>query len=92
MPTKSDAQIERETERAIQAEEKVTIVIPEDPRVKSDEQFWEHCLNGVVYRYPRGVPVELPKTLAETFLRKLRMQKESAVVISTFKGVGKKLN
>jgi hypothetical protein len=89
---KSPEAIEKETEKRIAAEEKVTFIIPTDPRFPADQQFWEHCVNGVIYRYPRGEQIELPKSLAETFLRKLKMQQASAMVIGEFKGIGKKIN
>jgi len=88
----SPEEVEKETEQRIQEEDKVTFVIPIDPRFQADQQFWEHNVNGVTYRYPRGVPVQLPKSLAETFLRKLKMQQQSTIVIGQFSGVGKKLD
>lgn len=84
--------VEAATERRIAAEEKVSFIIPVDPRFPADQQFWEHCINGVVYRYPRGEEIELPKSLADVFVRKLKMQQQSAVVIGEFSGKGKKLD
>ena len=84
--------VEKETEKRIAAEEKKTFIIPVDPRFPSDRQFWEHNINGVTYRYPRGEEIELPVSLANTILRKLKMQQASAVVIGEFKGKGKRLD
>lgn len=84
--------VEKATETRIKAEEKVSFTIPYDPRIPADQQFWEHNVNGVTYRYPRGEEIQLPKSLADVFLRKLRLQKESAIVISEFNGKGKKLD
>ena len=90
--TLSPEEVEKVTEQRIKEEEKVTFVIPIDPRFQADQQFWEHNVNGVTYRYPRGVPVQLPKSLADTFLRKLKMQQQSTIVIGQFAGVGKRLD
>lgn len=84
--------IEKATLKRISEEEKVSFIIPVDPRFPSDQQFWEHNINGVNYRFPRGEELELPKSLADVFIRKLKMQQESAVVIGQWQGKGKKLD
>jgi len=84
--------VEAFTEKRIAAEEKKSFIIPVDPRFPADQQFWEHCVNGVIYRYPRGEEIELPVSLAEVIIRKLKMQQQSAVVIGQWKGNGKKLD
>lgn len=83
--------VEKATEKRIAEEKKIAMIIPVDPNFKADEQFWEHCVNGVIYRYQRGVEIQIPASLAETVLRKIRLQKESAVVIGEFAGTGKKI-
>ena len=84
--------VEKATEARIAAEEKKSFIIPVDPRFAADHQYWEHNINGVTYRYPRGEEIELPVTLADTIIRKLKMQQASAIVIGEFKGKGKKLD
>lgn len=84
--------VEAATEKRIASEDKVTFIIPIDPRFPSDQQFWEHNINGVTYRYPRGEEIQLPKSLADVFVRKLKLQQQSAVVIGEFSGKGKKLD
>ena len=84
--------VEAATEKRIAAEEKKSFIIPIDHRFPADQQYWEHNINGVTYRYPRGVEIELPVTLADVILRKLKMQQASAVVIGQFAGKGKKLD
>lgn len=32
---------------------------------KPSDRPWEGCINSVVYRVPRGVPVSIPRFLAE---------------------------
>lgn len=80
------------TEKHMQENELVTMIIPEDPSLGVGDQYWEHCVNGVNYRYKRGVELEIPKDLAETFIRKLKMKKISATVFSGWKGNGRKLD
>lgn len=80
------------TEKHMQEGEFVTMIIPEDPSLGVGDQYWEHCVNGVNYRYKRGEELEIPKDLAETFIRKLKMKKISATVFSGWKGEGKKLD
>ena len=36
---------------------------------KPADRPWEGCINSVVYRVPRGVPVELPEFIAEHIRR-----------------------
>lgn len=80
------------TEKHMQNSELVTMIIPEDPSLGVGDQYWEHCVNGVNYRYKRGVELKIPKDLADTFIRKLKMKKISAMVVSDWKGNGKKLD
>lgn len=84
--------VEKDTLERIAQEETKTIIIPRDPRFPKEDQFWEYCINGVIYRYRRGVPQEVPATIYDSVVRKLRMQEESAVVIAEYGGSGKKLN
>lgn len=83
---------EKATEKHMQEGEFVTMVIPEDPSLGVGDQYWEHCVNGVNYRYKRGEEIRIPKDLAETFVRKLKMKRISAMVYSEWKGDGKHLN
>ena len=80
------------TEKHMQEGEFITMIIPEDPSLGTGDQYWEHCVNGVNYRYKRGEEIRLPKDLADTFIRKLKMKKISAMVYSEWKGDGKQLN
>lgn len=83
---------EIETEKHMMNGEFVTMIIPEDPSLGVGDQYWEHNVNGISYRYKRGEEVRIPKDLAETFVRKLKMAKISAMVYSEWKGDGKKLD
>lgn len=83
---------EKATEKHMQEGEFVTMVIPEDPSLGAGDQYWEHCVNGVNYRYKRGEEIRIPKDLAETFIRKLKMKKISAMVYSEWMGDGKRMN
>lgn len=85
------AKIEKDTLKSIAQEEMKTIIIPRDPRFPKEDQFWEYCLNGVIYRYRRGVPQKVPATIYDSVVRKLRMQEQSAVVIAEYSGKGKRL-
>lgn len=44
---------------------------------KPADRPWEGCINSVVYRVPRGVPVELPEFLAE-HIRRTEAEREQA--------------
>ena len=83
--------IEKETLNKIAQDEMVRMIIPIDPRLDENHQFFEHCINGAIYRYPRGEEIEVPKTIAETLTRKMKMQRLSAIRVSQFTGSGKKL-
>ncbi|MBQ3849204.1 MAG: hypothetical protein IKH21_07825 [Clostridia bacterium] len=44
---------------------------------KPADRPWEGCINSVVYRVPRGVPVELPEFIAE-HIRRTEAEREQA--------------
>ena len=83
---------EQSTLKHMREDEKVQIVFPIDPTHSSDDQFFEHNVNGINFRYPRGEVVTVPKDLAETFERKEMMRTRMQVVYKEFTGNGKRLD
>ena len=63
-----------------------------DPTMPKDHQFLEYCINGVIYRYPRGVMVEVPASVFETIERKEQYKRMSMQLISSFMDDGKQLD
>jgi len=86
------AKIEKETRERIAKDEMVTMMFPKDPALQDNDQFFVHCINGVIYRYKRGEYVQVPKTIADTVERKARMRNEAVQRISAFLGDGKNLS
>lgn len=84
---------EIETEKRMQTGEFVDMIFPYNPALGSGDQYFEHCVNGVIYRYKRGEMVHVPKDLADTFARKEQMRTKMSVTYSEFMhGNGKKLD
>lgn len=86
------AKIEKETREMLANDEFVTMMFPKDPSAQENDQFFVHCINGVIVRYKRGEYVQVPKTIADTVERKARMRNESVQRIKAFLGDGKNLN
>lgn len=69
--TLSGDQIDREAQewgKIYNAEEKVSIRIPQDPLNRDDDTV-PVCVNGYNYFIKRGVTVEVPRTIAEILER-----------------------
>ena len=56
------------TEEAIAAQKKVRILIPADPKNKSDMSI-EVGINGCFFSIPRGESVEVPESVAAVLIR-----------------------
>lgn len=69
----------------------ITIIIPEDPALQSDDQYWEYGINGITQRFRRGVPLELPADFAETVMAKLAKQKLIYENVKDFRNTSKKI-
>lgn len=54
-------------------EEYVDYIIPLDPSLGPNDQFFEYNKNGITYRHRRGVLLHHPKKHANAVMRKLRM-------------------
>lgn len=83
---------EKETLKHMRDGEFVKIIFPYDPTHGSDDQYFEHNVNGINFRYKRGEVVKVPKDLAETFERKEKMRTRMDIIYKDFEGNGKKLN
>ncbi len=83
---------EKETLKHMKEGERVNIMFPLDPTRKQDDQFFELCVNGVWFRYPRGEVVNVPKDIAETFEWAEKQSYRTLQYYDAWKGDGKKLN
>ena len=52
----------------------------------------EYCINGVIYRYQRGIMVEVPASVFETIERKEQFKRMSMQLYSGFLDGGKQLD
>ena len=90
----SPEQGEKNVVKAIRIDnEHIPFIIPLDPSVSSDIQWWERSINGHILRLQRGKLYELPRYLVdyiETRVRLRRMSEASAEVFTV--GSGKQLN
>lgn len=84
--------VERDTLKAVAKSGAVKVMFALDPSMPKDQQFLEYCINGVIYRYPRGVMVEVPAAVFETIERKERYKMKSMQVYSGFQNAGQKLD
>ena len=73
-------------------EEKKSLMIPLDGSLESKDQFFEYCLNGMNYRFKRGVWHTLPAWLADAIIDKLRMRENVSPFVAEFQNTSKKLN
>ncbi len=83
---------EKDTLKAVAESGVVQVMFGLDPAMPEGHQFLEHCINGVIYRYPRGVMVEVPVAVFETIERKEQNKRMSMQMYSGFEGAGKQLN
>ena len=74
------------------ADEIVEYIIPLDPDMPEGDQWFEYCLNGIVYRLKRGVVHKHPRRYAEAFLRKAELRARRFEAVQEFKNTSKKLN
>lgn len=83
---------ERDTLKAVAKSGVVKVMFTIDPSLPKDHQFIERCINGVIYRYPRGVMVDVPAAVFETIERKERDKIMSMQRYSGFQDGGQKLD
>lgn len=89
---KAAVKAEKDTLKAAAASGAVNVMFGLDPTMPKDHQFLEYCINGVIYRYPRGVLVEVPAAVFETIERKEQYKRMSMQMISGFLDGGKQLD
>ena len=89
---KAAIKAEKEIKKAAAKSGPVKVMFGLDPTMPKAHQFLEHCINGVIYRYPRGVVVEVPAAVFETIERKERNKRMSMQVYSGFEGEGRQLD
>ena len=93
--TKKEERTEEAVEKALKKAARksgfVKVMFGLDPTMKGN-QFLEYCINGIIYRYPRGVVVEVPTAVFETIERKERGKRMSMQMYSGFEGSGKELD
>ena len=73
-------------------EEIVSYVIPRDNSLESNDQFFEYSLNGVNYRFKRGVVLHHPKPLYDAISAVLFRRERKSPYIAEFENTSKKLN
>ena len=89
---KAAVKAEKDTLKAAAKSGAVKVMFGLDPTMPKDHQFLEYCINGVIYRYPRGVMVEVPASVFETIERKEQYKRMSMQLISGFMDDGKQLD
>lgn len=73
--------------------EEILFIIPPDPSVASEVQWWERSINGHVLRLQRGKPYVLPKYLVNYIQSKIKIRTMSDASVEAFTvGSGKHLN
>lgn len=83
---------EKSTMKAIAESGVVNVMFALDPSLPRDNQFLEYCINGNLFRYPRGQIVQVPKAIFETIERKERYKQMSMSVYDKFTGEGVQLS
>ena len=73
-------------------EEMVSYVIPKDPGMESDDQFFEININGINYRFKRGEVLTHPRDFYEFIAYKLSLREHIDPLVAEFKDKSKKLN
>ena len=56
----------------------IPYIIPLDPGMGDDFQYFEMCVNGVYQRYPRGKKIELPIETIEFITERDELSKANA--------------
>jgi hypothetical protein len=77
---------------AHEVEEMVSYVIPKDPGLESNDQFFEININGVNYRFKRGEVLTHPKGFYQFIAYKLSLREHRDPFIAEFQNTSKKLN
>lgn len=106
-PTKKTAEINKKLNTAEQIEEAIPVkpepvapppeemvsyVIPKDPGMESNDQFFEININGINYRFKRGEVLTHPKGFYQFIAYKLSLRENISPEIAEFKNNSKKLN
>lgn len=73
-------------------EEIIGYVIPRDNALESNDQYFEYSLNGVNYRFKRGVVLHHPKPLYDAISNVLFRRERISPYIAEFMNTSKKLN
>lgn len=73
-------------------EEMVSYVIPRDPGLEAEDQFFEISINGVNYRFKRGEVLTHPKGFYQFIAYKLSLRENIDPFVAEFKDSSKKLN
>lgn len=71
--------------------ELVTYMLPLDHDAPDEAQCFVRSINGVFINIRRGVPVRIPKWVADYIDNKERMRRESEKRVREFMGKGKEL-
>lgn len=79
-------QIASETCRALSGEPKQTVIIAED----GNAAYWEGGVNGHFFRIRRGVPVEVPKSLALLISQSADVLRQSERAVQAYRKSGGK--
>lgn len=77
---------------AHEVEEMVSYVIPKDPGMEPNDQFFEININGVNYRFKRGEVLTHPKGFYQFIAYKLSLREHRDPFIAEFQNTSKKLN
>lgn len=72
--------------------EMVSYVIPKDPGMESDDQFFEININGINYRFKCGEVLTHPRDFYEFIAYKLSLREHIDPLVAEFKDKSKKLN
>ena len=72
--------------------EMVSYVIPKDPGMESDDQFFEININGINYRFKRGEVLTHPRDFYEFIAYKLSLRENISPEVAEFLNNSKKLN
>ncbi len=89
---KAAIKAEKNTLKAAAKSGVVKVMFGLDPTMPKDHQFLEYCINGVIYRYQRGIMVEVPASVFETIERKEQFKRMSMQLYSGFLDGGKQLD
>ena len=89
---KAAVKVEKEAKKAEAKADVVHVMFGIDPSLDADHQFLTYCINGTIYSYPRGVTVEVPKTVFEAIEIEERDKRTFMQIYSEYEGTGKKLD